>query len=74
MICKDWGIDVKEVYFFTDTISDVKELGNIMDKNKIYGCSWGYQKKEKLCTALDENHVLDNFSDVYKIFKIKKVN
>src|SRR3989344_1521257 len=37
-ICKDWEISVKDAYFFTDTVSDVKELGNVMDKNKIYGC------------------------------------
>lgn len=67
LICKDWGILVKDVYFFTDTISDVKELGNIMDKNKIYGCAWGYQGHEKLSLVLDKSHVLHNFSDIQKI-------
>ena len=67
-ICEDWGISVKDAYFFTDTISDVKEVGNIMDKNKIYGCSWGYQGKEKLGTVLDQNHILNDFSDIQKIF------
>lgn len=67
-ICKDWNIPVKDAYFFTDTVSDVNELGNIMDKNKIYGCAWGYQGHEKLATALDDNHILDNFSDIQKIF------
>ena len=66
-ICKDWDIPVKGAYFFTDTVSDVKELGNIMNKNKIYGCAWGYQNSEKLSSVLDKNHVLDNFSDIQEI-------
>mgnify|MGYP001604994361 CR=1 FL=1 len=68
-ICKDWGISVTDAYFFTDTISDVKELENIMDKNNIYGCAWGYQGKEKLATVLDQEHILENFSDIQKVFK-----
>jgi len=67
-ICKDWGITPKEAYFFTDTIGDIRELQNIMDKNKIYGCAWGYQGKEKLKEELDENHILYNFSDIQKIW------
>ncbi len=66
-ICKDWGILVKEAYFFTDTVSDINELENIMDKNKIYGCAWGYQGAEKLSTVLDKNHILHNFSDIQNI-------
>ncbi len=68
-ICKDWNISVSDAYFFTDTISDVKELESIMDKNKIYGCAWGYQGAEKLSTALDESHILNNFSDIQKVFE-----
>ena len=58
---------MEDAYFFTDTVSDVKELGNVMDKNKIYGCAWGYQSAEKLSTVLDKNHILNNFSDIQKI-------
>jgi phosphoglycolate phosphatase-like HAD superfamily hydrolase len=67
-ICKDWGIDVKDAYFFTDSLSDVRELQNIMDKNNIYGCAWGYQGKEKLKEELDEKHILVAFSDIQKIW------
>ncbi len=67
-ICKDWNISVKDAYFFTDTISDVKELENIMDKKKIYGCAWGYQEAEKLYAVLDQNHILNDFSDIQNIF------
>lgn len=68
-ICKNWGISPRDAYYFTDTIGDARELGNIMDKNKIYGCSWGYQEKEKLATVLEESHILNNFSDIRKIFQ-----
>lgn len=66
-ICKDWNISVKDAYFFTDTVSDVNELSNIMDKNNIYGCAWGYQEAEKLSMILAKDHILHNFSDIQKI-------
>ena len=68
MICKDWGVSVKDVYFFTDTISDVVELENLLGKNKIYGCAWGYQGRDRLLSVLEEGNVLTNFSDIGKIF------
>ncbi len=67
-VCKDWNVSVKDIYFFTDTISDVKELENLLDRNKIYGCAWGYQGYDKLATVLDREHILKNFSDIQKIF------
>ena len=69
MICRDWNVSSKEVLFFTDTISDVMELRNLLDKDKIYGCAWGYQGREKLSTVLDKDHILNSFSDVQKLFK-----
>lgn len=68
-ICKDWAIPLEQVYFFTDSISDVLELERILDRNKIYGCSWGYQGHAKLATVLDEEHIFDKFSDVQKPLK-----
>jgi FMN phosphatase YigB (HAD superfamily) len=67
-ICRDWGITVDEAYFFTDTVADVRELENILDRNKIYGCSWGYQGKEKLSLILDSEHIFNNFSDIREVF------
>jgi FMN phosphatase YigB (HAD superfamily) len=68
-ICKDWKISIDEIYFFTDTISDVVELRNLLGKDKIFGCAWGYQGAEKLLTVLNRTNVLNNFSDIHKIFK-----
>ena len=67
MVCREWGVGVRDVYFFTDTISDVAELENLLDRSKIYGCAWGYQGRERLLTVLDGEHVLANFKDVHKI-------
>jgi phosphoserine phosphatase len=67
-ICKDWGVSVKNIYFFTDTISDVVELENLVDRNKIYGCAWGYQGYEKLATVLDGNHIFKEYTDIRKVF------
>lgn len=68
IICAEWGIPMKVAYFFTDTISDVKELENIMDRDKIYGCAWGYHGAQKLSAVLDTNHILLEFSDIQEIF------
>ncbi len=68
-ICKDWNVSVKDIYFFTDSISDVVELENLLDRNKIYGCAWGYQGYDKLATVLDREHILKNFTDIHKAFE-----
>jgi FMN phosphatase YigB (HAD superfamily) len=67
-ICRDWNVSVKDVYFFTDTLSDIAELEHLIDRNKLYGCAWGYQGADMLSTALDDAHILKNFSDIHRIF------
>lgn len=67
-ICRDWGVPTKDAYFFTDTVSDVRELENLIDNDKMYGCSWGYQGRENLSIALDNEHILNNFEDIRRIF------
>lgn len=67
MVCKDWGVEVCEAYYFTDTIGDVLELMNLMASGKIYGCAWGYQGYEKLLTVLHEENILKAPADILKI-------
>lgn len=64
MVCKNWGVSNQEIYYFTDTKSDVLELEEFMDKSKIIGCSWGYQGYEKLQEVLPESQILKKFSDL----------
>jgi phosphoserine phosphatase len=47
-VCRDWGVSLKDIYFFTDSISDVVELENLIDRNKIYGCAWGIKDMKSL--------------------------
>lgn len=70
-ICQDWGVSNTDVYYFTDTKSDVLELQNYMDKSKIIGCHWGFHGKDKLSEVLPENQILDNFHDIHNLFQSK---
>lgn len=67
-ICKDWGVDISQVYYFTDTKADVCELEDVLDRSKIIGCSWGYLGKEVLLEVLPESQVLENQEDILKMF------
>jgi len=66
-ICRDWKVDIKDIYYLTDTQSDVKELIDIMDPAKIIGCSWGFQGYDKLSEVLPQNQILKEFSDIHKV-------
>jgi HAD superfamily hydrolase (TIGR01549 family) len=63
-ICKRWKVSDQDVYYFTDTKTDILELENYMDKSKILGCAWGYQGFDKLNELLPENQILRGFNDV----------
>ncbi|MCA9352251.1 HAD family hydrolase [Patescibacteria group bacterium] len=66
-ICRDWGIDVGNAYYFTDTITDVLELQSIMDTSKIIGCAWGYLGYDALRTVLPDHQILKTFTDIHTI-------
>lgn len=66
-ICKDWGIAVSDAYYFTDTLADVFELQNHIDKDKLIGVSWGYCTKEQLLTELDDNHILNKPEEILSL-------
>ncbi len=68
LVCKEWGIDLSQVYYFTDTKADVLELENIIPKKQIIGCAWGYLGKEALESVLPKEQVLENFSDIHRLF------
>jgi leucyl-tRNA synthetase len=67
-ICKEWGVGLDEVLYFTDTKADVYELENCLDRRNIIGCAWGFHGFEKLREVLPENQILKNFSDIHTIF------
>lgn len=70
-ICKDWKVDVKDIYYFTDTKADVYELEDLLDRNKLIGCAWGYQGFTKLNEVLPDKQILKDFADIHRILNIE---
>ncbi len=74
MICRDWGVSPKDIYFFTDTKSDVIELENHLDKSKLFGCDWGWHGEKMLLDVLPVTQILYEFNDIHtKVFNQKRV-
>jgi len=66
-IAEDWGTDLNELYFFTDTIRDIIEVENILNPNRIIGCGWGFHGYQRLKEVLPEEQILQEFKDVHKV-------
>ena len=64
-ICADWGVEVHQTLFFTDTLRDVIEAKNILPIPNIFGCSWGFHSKEYLSRELSESQILLEYSDIH---------
>lgn len=67
-ICHDWGVDVSEVYYFTDTLADVYELQNFISPDKLIGVAWGYCGKDALAKELQKEHILNKPTDFTRLF------
>lgn len=67
LICRDWEIEVTEVYYFTDTLADIYELRDILHPEKLIAVSWGYCTKEQLLTELSPENILNTASDLPKV-------
>lgn len=65
-ICRDWGVDVKDIHYFTDTKTDVIELKEMLG-DRIIGCSWGYNGHFGLLEVLPEEKILEDFADIHLI-------
>lgn len=68
IVCKDWGVSIRDVYYFTDSKADVYELEDCMDRSKIIGCAWGYCGYDALRELLPANQVLKNPEDIHSLF------
>ncbi len=71
-ICKDWGVEVKEIYYFTDTKADVLELERSLDKTKIVGCSWDFHGYDRLNEVLPGQQILKEFGNIQGIWEMEK--
>jgi FMN phosphatase YigB (HAD superfamily) len=68
LVCRDWGVAVSEVYYFTDTLADIYELRDMIAEDKLIAVSWGYCTKEQLSTELSEEYILDTARDMKLLF------
>lgn len=67
LICKDWEIDIADVFYFTDTLADIYELRAMLSKEKLIGVSWGYCTAAELAQELDEKYILKTPADIHKV-------
>lgn len=67
LVCRDWGVALDEVYYFTDTLADVYELRNLLHKDKLIGVTWGYCTKEQLLSELPPRNILNSPEELQKI-------
>lgn len=67
IVAKDWGVEVSEIYYFTDTLADVYELKNFVAKEKLIGVSWGYCTKEQLLQELEPEFILDAADEIHRV-------
>jgi phosphoglycolate phosphatase-like HAD superfamily hydrolase len=65
-ICENWKIAPTEVYFFTDTKTDVIELEDTLDKAKIFGCGWGWHGYTRLKEVLPADQILEDAFEIHR--------
>jgi phosphoglycolate phosphatase-like HAD superfamily hydrolase len=68
-ICRDWGVESCDVFYFTDTLADIFELRDMLAPNKLIAVSWGYCTKEELAQELDEKYILQTPHDIHKVLE-----
>jgi FMN phosphatase YigB (HAD superfamily) len=73
-ICKQWGVEPTEVYFFTDTKADVIELENTLDKAKIFGCAWGWHGYTRLKEVLPPDQILEEAFEIHRAIDNDKLS
>lgn len=67
-ICRDWAVDVAEVYYITDSLADVYELENFVTPGKLLGVAWGFSGKENLLRKLPSEYIVDTPTDFTRHF------
>lgn len=69
-VCRDWGVELSCVYYFTDTLADVYELQTILPKERIIGVDWGFLGGEALLQELPKEQILWKPEDLQTLFPI----
>ena len=53
--------------FFTDSVGDVLEVSQVLDRSKIYGVTCGFSTRQQLQQCLPDDHIIDDFHQVLDI-------
>lgn len=67
LVCREWGVPVTEVFYFTDSLADVYELENFITPGKLIGVAWGFSGKENLLKELPEEFILNTPTDLARV-------
>ena len=67
MVLDKWEIPAEEAYYFTDTVSDVLELKELLNPERIIGASWGWHGFELLKTVLPAHQIMDEPFEIHRI-------
>ncbi len=73
-IARDWGVNLNEISYFTDTKADYYELETILDQKKIFGCAWGFLGADVLEEVMPRSQILENYSDIHTVVKSLESN
>lgn len=65
IVCKDWNINPKDTLYFTDTISDVLEVQDMV--GTVIGCAWGTHGYELLSQVLPDHQILQEYHDIHRL-------
>ena len=66
IVCNDWGVSPTDTIYFTDTISDVLEVQDMV--GTVIGCAWGTHGYELLSQVLPKEQILQNYQDIHRLF------
>jgi hypothetical protein len=68
MVMELWGVSSQDLYYLTDTVTDVIEVSRILPLQNILGCSWGFHGYETLLNHLPKDQILNYFEDIHFYF------
>lgn len=64
-ICRDWSIDVSQVYYITDTKADVYELQWFISSDKLLWCARWFSGYDNLAQVLEPSYIMKSFDDIH---------
>ncbi len=62
MICDYWNINICDIVYFTDTLSDIIELSPIISSHQFVACTWGVHDKGDFLQFVPEKNIIDSLS------------